>query len=159
MVYNIFFWIHTISYIVWLLAFIGSLIYYTKIRNARGQTVERPLIRTERKITSIGAHIGAVGILISGGAMASIPSGPQWGWFNFSAHGWLALKQLIFCVILLLVVASAIVSVRFKKADRAHEGELADETLRNKWKKAFNTSLAVYLLVVVNTLLGWFRPF
>lgn len=158
MAYTIFYWVHTVSYICWLLAFVGSLIYRSKIVNAQGSLVEKSLIQTERKITSIGAHIGALGILISGGAMASMPGGPQWGWFNFSAHGWLAVKQSIFVIILILVVFSVKKSIGLKKQLRSEEGNVSDEA-RKLWKGAYSYSLTVYLLVVVNVILGLFRPF
>lgn len=158
--YPIFYWIHTISWICWLLAFLFSLIYYNRATKSKnGSPIEKKYVLKERKVTNIGAHIGAVGILISGGAMASIPGGPKWGWFNFADFGWLATKQVIFFVILALVVVSIIRSVRFKKQMRAEEMEGLTDESRGLWKKAYTWSVIVYLLVLVNTVLGLTRPF
>ncbi|HKK45390.1 MAG TPA: hypothetical protein VJ964_07705, partial [Balneolaceae bacterium] len=115
MLYQIFLWIHTISYISWLIAFVLSVFFATKIRAEQDAVKKRKYMRSERLATSIGAHVGALGILISGPAMVSIPSGPQWGWFNFQMHGWLAVKQVIFIVILIFVGLSIKRSVVFKK--------------------------------------------
>jgi len=152
MSYQIFYWIHVVSYISWLLAFIASLFYAAKVRGEDDAVQKRKYMRTERMATSIGAHIGALGILISGGAMTSIPSGPQWGWFNFQLYPWLAVKQIIFLVILVLVAFSIKRSVAFKKHMR-NEEVLSTET-SEKWASAYRMSLVVYLLVVVNTFLG-----
>lgn len=159
MSYNIFYWVHIVSYISWLLAFAGSLFFAWKAGKAFQTDSESKFMKLERKSTSIGAHLGALGILISGGAMASIPSGPQWGWFNFELHSWLAIKQAIFFIILILVGFSIKRSVAFKKELKAEDGERVGDDTRKKWRKAYNMSLIVYTLVVVNTLLGLFKPF
>ena len=157
MSYEVFYWIHIVSYIAWLLAFVGSLFYGAKVQAEEDAVQKRKFMRAERFTTSIGAHVGALGILISGGALASIPSGPQWGWFSFQLYPWLALKQLIFVVILVLVGFSIKRSVAFKKRMRQEEDVLSSET-SDKWSKAYRMSLAVYLLVVVNTILGLWKP-
>lgn len=157
MPYQVFYWIHVVSYISWLLAFAGSLYYAAKVRSENDAVKKRKFMRTERLITSIGAHIGALGILISGGAMASIPNGPQWGWMNFQLYPWLAIKQILFFVILVLVGFSIKRSVAFKKHLKKEKDVLTTETSK-KWQKAYNMSLAVYILVVINTILGLTRP-
>lgn len=159
MSYNIFYWIHIVSYISWLLALVGSLFFAWKTGKAHQTPLEKKFMKLERKSTSIGAHLGALGILISGGAMASIPSGPQWGWFDFELHNWLAVKQIIFFIILILVGFSIKRSVTFKKRLKAEENDQIGDETRNRWRKAYELSLVVYLLVVVNTLLGLFKPF
>lgn len=159
MVYNIFLWIHTISYIIWLAAFVASLFYYRAIDGVKGTPREKTLVLSERKISSMGAHLAVIGILISGGAMVSIPSGNQWGWFPFSNYPWLALMQLIFLVILVIVFGVSMpAGIKLKKLFRATPNENMTDVQRSQWKKAWNISLVVYLLVVVDTLLGWFRP-
>lgn len=159
MSYNIFYWIHIFSYIAWLAAFAGSLFFAWKTGKAFQSPGEKRFMRLERKATSIGAHIGALGILISGGAMASIPSGPQWGWFNFELYGWLAVKQVIFLAILALVGFSIKRSRDFKKQLKKSDNEPIGSESRKKWRQAYDLSIFVYFLVVVNTLLGLAKPF
>lgn len=157
MSYDIFYWIHIVSYVAWLLAFVGSLFYGYKVRSEEDAVNKRKFMRSERLTTSIGAHIGALGILISGGAMASIPSGPEWGWFSFQLHPWLALKQILFIVILVLVAFSIKRSRAFKKKLSQEEGVANTET-SEKWSRAYRMSMIVYILVVVNTILGLTKP-
>lgn len=157
MSYQVFYWIHVVSYLAWLLAFIGSLFYGSKIRAEDDAVLKRKFMRIERLMTSIGGHLGALGILISGGALVSIPTGPQWGWFNFQLYPWLAVKQFLFIVILVVIGFSIKRSMVFKRRLRQEEDVLSTDT-SDKWNKAYRISMAVYILVVVNTLLGLFKP-
>ena len=159
MSYSIFYWIHIVSYIAWLAAFVGSMFFAWKTGKAFQTPKEKKFMKFERLATSIGAHLGALGILISGGAMASIPGGPKWGWFNFEDYAWLSVKQVLFLVILVLVGFSIKRSIAFKKQARSEEEDTVSLEARDKWNKAYKLSLVVYLLVLVNTLLGLFKPF
>lgn len=159
MVYQVFYWIHVVSYIAWLAAFAGSMIFAYKVGKAYKTPDEKRFMKLERRTTSIGAHLGALGILISGGALASVPGGPQWGWFNFMLYPWLALKQLIFILILVLVVFSIKRSITFKKMLKNEDSDPLIDATRRAWKRAYNMSLVVYVLVVVNTILGLAKPF
>lgn len=159
MSYNIFYWIHIVSYIVWLAAFVGSMFFAWKTGKAFQTPEEKKFMKFERLSTSIGAHLGALGILISGGAMASIPSGPKWGWFNFEDYAWLGVKQVLFMIILILVGFSIKRSIAFKKQARSEVDDAVSMEARDKWNKAYKISLIVYILVLINTLLGLFKPF
>jgi uncharacterized membrane protein len=101
LVYNIFHGIHIISAIAWLVAFVLSLFWAFKVWTSTGTDLEKKFMKRERRITSIGAHVGATGILITGAIISS--TGPSWGWFPFHLFTWLAVKQLVFIAILVLV--------------------------------------------------------
>lgn len=155
--YQIFYWVHVVSYIAWLAAFLVSTFLALKVNGEEDAVKKRKFMRSERLATSIGGHLGALGILISGGALASLPAGPQWGWFNFQMYPWLAVKQLIFVIILILVGVSMKKSIAFKRQLR--EEEVMKTETSDKWGAAYKLSLAVYILVVVNTILGLTKPF
>lgn len=156
MPYSLFYWIHIVSYLSWLAAFAGSIFFATKVHSARQFDRKCALMRLERLVTDIGAHVGAVGILISGSAMASLSTGPQWGWFPIQLYPWLAIKQVIFVVILILVALSIRRSRIFR---RAWKQEASEDALSKKWSSAYRLSLLVYLLVIVNTFLGLVKPY
>lgn len=159
MSYQVFYWIHIVSYIAWLAAFVASMFFAWKVGKAFQTPGEKRFMKLERLSTSIGAHLGALGILISGGAMASIPGGPKWGWFNFEEYTWLSVKQLLFFIILVLIFFSIKRSRAYKKQVKEEDTELISDDARGKWSKAYKLSLTVYILVLVNTLLGLFKPF
>ncbi len=154
-IYDFAYWLHIVSYLVWLIAFAVSIWYGIKVRVEEDAVIKRKLMRSERLATSIGAHIGALGILISGAVMASW--GPyNWGWFSVQLYPWLALKQILFIVILVLVAFSIKRSVVFKK--KLTQEEVPDNETLKSWWSAYRMSLAVYILVVVNTVLGLMKP-
>jgi putative copper export protein len=161
MVYNVFYWVHVVSFTVWILGFLAVMWKYSQIKNADTLQAQLPFIKTERLITNIAGHIGAIGILISGGAMASIPHGAsemKWGWFNTS-YMWLTVKQGVFFLILVILVLAAINSVKFKKMLRNEtDGELTPDA-KAQWQKAFRLSMTIYALVLLNTFLGYVKPF
>lgn len=158
MSYQIFYWVHIVSYLSWLGAFIGSMLFAWKVGKNYLTDDEGYYMKLERRATSIGAHLGALGILISGGAMASIPGGPKWGWFNFEMHSWLGIKQVLFMIILVMVGFSIKSSISFKKKIRADDDVEISEDTRDAWNAAYSLSLGVYILVVINTILGLFKP-
>jgi hypothetical protein len=157
MTYTVFYWIHIVSYIVWLLAFVASAFLGYKAYSEDDAVNKRKFMRSERLATSIGGHFGVLGILISGGALASIPSGPQWGWFNFQLYPWLAVKQILFLVILVLVGIAMKRSIAFKKRLK-QEDDVPSTDASDKWRSAYRMSMAVYILVVINTILGLTKP-
>jgi len=154
-IYNSAYWLHIISYLAWLVAFAASIWYGVKIRAEDDAVIRRQFMRSERLATSIGAHIGALGILISGAVMASW--GPyKWGWVSVQLYPWLALKQILFIVILVLVGFSIKRSIEFKK--KIGQEEVPDSETPMHWRSAYRMSLAVYILVVINTILGLTKP-
>lgn len=159
MSYEVFYWIHIVSYISWLAAFVASMFFAWKVGKAYQTEKEKKFMKFERLATSIGAHLGALGILISGGAMASVPSGPKWGWFNFEQFAWLGVKQVLFLIILVLVGLSIKKSVAYKKQVRSEDSPNISPEARGKWNSAYKMSLIIYLMVLLNTLLGLAKPF
>lgn len=157
MSYQVFYWIHITSYISWLLAFAASIALASKVRGAKQFSAKKKYMRLERLATNIGAHLGALGILISGSVMVSIGGGPQWGWFPFQLYPWLALKQIIFGIILILAVFSIRRSRALKQLLK--QDEKKEEAVSDKWSAAYRMSLLVYLLVLINTFLGLVKPY
>src|SRR5699024_8996437 len=97
--YNVFLGIHILAAIVWLITFVLSLFWAFRVWQKSKTAQEKQFMLRERKITSIGAHAGATGILISGSIISSV--GIRWGWFPFHQFTWLAVKQLVFIAILI----------------------------------------------------------
>lgn len=159
MVYSIFLLIHIISFLAWMAAFIVSIVFYLKVKNAINTQNEKKLILKERKLTMMIGHTAILGILVSGSVMVSISSGPQWGWFPFSQYGWLAAKQIIFIIILILAFGvSTPIDGKLKRMLKKDEQELMNDQQRSQWHKAWNITLIVNLLMIVNAYLGIFKP-
>lgn len=157
MLYELFRWIHILSYLTWLCVLAGSLFYGIRIHLANDRSTIYNLIKVERLITKWGVILGAGGIIISGWLLSVIPQGPQWGWFDIQLYPWLAFKQLLFAVILILIAIDIRLSKKLAKWLQANKmGEKSGAV--KKWGAAFRLSLAVYVLVIISTLLGWYKP-
>lgn len=157
MLYEVFLWIHILSYLVWLGAFAGSLLYGFRIYRANSPFTTCKLIQAERMLAKWGTIVGAGGIIISGWVLSSISQGPQWGWFDIQLYPWLALKQLLFGLVLILIVVDFSRSnklVKLLQLDSPNAKKLSVKM----WIAAYRFSIAVYILVVISTLLGWFKP-
>lgn len=158
MSYQLFYWIHVVSSIIWLVGFLASMYFAFKVKGEIDAVKKRNFMQAERKATGIGAHLGALGILISGGAIASLPTGPQWGWFNLQLYPWLTVKQILFVLILVLIGFSIKRSVALKKHLR-NEVDVLNSASVGIWERAYKVSFAVYILVVVSTILALYKPF
>lgn len=148
--------IHIISYLIWIFSFFGSMYFFFKIRNTT--TGSKPdLMRKERLVSTIGGHLGFLGIFITGGIMVSLKSGPRMGWFNFAEHGWLAWKQVLFIIAIILIFA--FVMPGSAKLKRAINERVDLNKIEKIWSKTFFFSLMVYVIVLINTILGINKPF
>ncbi len=157
MLYEFFRWTHIFSYLIWLCALAGSLVYGIRIYLIKSPPTIYKLIQTERLITKWGHILGAGGIIVSGWVLSTITQGPQWGWFDVQLYPWLALKQLLFVIILLLIIVDLKRSKKLARQLRSRD--LDSEKLSvKKWSAAYRFSMTVYLLVVISTLLGWYKP-
>lgn len=143
--------IHIVSYIIWLISFFLSVFFFFKVKSA--QLEKKPeLVRKERLFSSMTGHLGFLGIFLSGGAMVSIKSGPKWGWFNFDMYSWLAYKQILFFIALIIIGALVMPgSSKLKKMIKT--GDTFDK-IESLWNKTFFFSLLVYIIVWINTILG-----
>ncbi len=157
MLYELFRWIHILSYLIWLCAFAGSLVYGFRIYQSENKFTANTLIQSERLLTKWGYVFGAVWIIISGWVLSTISQGPQWGWFDIQLYPWLALKQLLYVIILILIAIDLRRSKNLAQWMEANkEGE--NREVVNKWGTAYRISIAIYILVVISTLLGWYKP-
>ncbi|NGP86792.1 DUF2269 family protein [Fodinibius halophilus] len=157
MSYQFYFWLHIISYVIWLVAFAGSLICGIKIRIEDSTPVQKRLIRYERLLSAIGSYTGAIGIIISGSIMSSMSVGPPWGWFDVQLYPWLALKQLLFGIIILFLAIEIKRNIILKKY-LSQQKEILYSKIKKRWRNAYRISMIIYALVVLSIFLGILKP-
>jgi len=148
--------IHIVSYIIWLVSFFVSIYFFFKIRKATSDG-KPSLMRKERLFSTMGGHLGFLGIFLTGGMMASIKTGPQFGWFNFADYGWLAWKQVLFFIAMIIVFT--VVMPGSSKLKKLINNSADINEIDAQWSKTYFFSLLVYTIVWVNTLLGLQKPF
>ena len=162
MAYNIFLFLH-----IFFASMVLSLIpfgMFMKGRKARskGTPVELYNIQMEFGVGRFMGMIGGIGLLVAGGAMAGIGKMP---WFDFgnSAFLWLAVKQTVYVVVLILnfgfmmpVGKKAMPLIAQQLATGGSGG--ATEEIRALSAKASAIGMIMGLLGLTNAILGVFGP-
>ena len=98
-----------------------ALIMLGRMKRTKGTPAELTTMSNLNLIGSTFGMIGGLGILITGGALVGIES---YKWFAFSEFPWLAWKQTIFVVI--LIINFAIVMPASKKMKKLIEARVAE---------------------------------
>ena len=99
--------------------------------------------------------IGGLGILATGISM--VAESPVYGFFQFSANHWLATKQIL--MVILLIILGAIIIPTSKKvraaigSDFEKTEQLSDDVYSNL-NKLFKWNLVINIIVLINFLLA-----
>ena len=135
--------LHIIFSGIWLSFFVTEIIFRKKINN--GFSVKENT-SNYLALTNIFGIIGTVGILVTG-ILLVLNSG--YGFFDMTSNHWLATKQII--LVIILILTGAIVIPTAKKIRIEIESNVEELTL-SSLKKLFKTNLIINLLVILNLL-------
>lgn len=144
--------LHVLSVIIWLGFVPADLILRSQITRSRGKESEGALISTYLKLANLTGIIGMTGVLLTGILLVSSLS--YYSFFDFSSNHWLATKQVIMVILLLIVFLMLIPGAKKLRLalNSAHNGFPENET--NKLNKVYNTVTLINILVLINFLLG-----
>jgi hypothetical protein len=155
--YTIFLILHIISAGIWIALAPAMTVVSGLMRKSRGTPAEYNYMRVAGVLGLMLGNIGGIGILVTGPAMVGIH---HWPWFPFDSMPWLAWKQVIYIVILLLsfgVMVPASKKTRKKLAEELqsnHQGPGASEELRAMFNRQGAIGMLIGLLVLTNIILG-----
>jgi hypothetical protein len=162
--YDVFIALHVLSAGLWVANLPVVLILNGLSKRATNTAGEVHYMAAAGRIGLIMGNIGAIGILITGPAMAGMSEG--YGWFQFGDPGqtWLAWKQTLW--VIGLIWTGAILIPRSKKLrtqimqhmdpKRANTG--ASDDLRTAWSGYVTSVVVLNLIVLINIFLGKLRP-
>jgi hypothetical protein len=154
--YTVFVILHIIS-VGFAIGLVGMAIIGTSLRKkVMGTAAELAAIRSAATILPVMGTIATVGILVTGAVMTTM----SYAWFPFSSLPWLAIKQTVFTILLIVVLAS--LRPRGDKILAKATTELAGSSamqgasaeLRALVSRQYATTLFVGLLVLINISLG-----
>ena len=159
--YTVFVILHILSAGVWIGLGVVTVLTNNFRQRAAGTLGELYLMRLTLICGSVMGNIGGIGILITGPAMAGIHGLP---WFPFGTLPWLAIKQVVFLVVLLITFA--IYVPRSKKIGRRIGEEMgganpamgASAELRTMFDRIVTVGMVVQILVLLNIILGEWQP-
>jgi len=142
--------LHIIFAGLWLSFFIIEIILRGKIN--KGISVNEN-VSNYLTFANLFGNIGAIGILLTG-ILLVVNSG--YGFFDMSSNHWLASKQIILVIILIVTFAMVIPTMKKVRKDLKND----NETLPNSnLKKLFKANLIINILVLLNFLFAITRHF
>jgi len=137
--------LHIIFAGIWLIYFAADIIIKRKIETSNNQQTKNEMISLYLQLSNLFGIVGSIGIALTGIAVIIINSG--YGFFDMSHAHWLATKQIIFVIILLISFLKIIPnSKKLRTAISNSDSEAANDLL----KKVFNSNKIVNILVILN---------
>lgn len=155
LLYSVLLVIHILSAVIWLSFLPADMVLRNSIRQSRGKDGEKKLVSLYLKLNNITGSIGMTGILITGVILTSIL--PYYSFFDFSRNHWLATKQVI--MVILIILASAVLIPKAKKIRQDLNQDLdtnfpLTEEAVIKIKKLETIITGMNVLVLINFLLA-----
>lgn len=144
--------IHIVFASIWLINFVTEPVLRKQIVNNKNKSGERKFIILYLMIANLLGMIGALGILITG--ISLVLTSGFWGFFQFSANHWLAAKQVL--MVVLLVVIGAFVIPTAKNIRREIGTELENSSpIPDAGYKAINKMFALNMIINIIVLINF----
>lgn len=126
---------------IWLAFFIFELV----LRKQNQKNLDIDKVTTYIKLTNVFGIIGSLGILVTGILIVTMNS--QYGFFDMTANHWLAAKQIIFLIILILT-GSMVIPNSKKVREKLKNSQL--ESTSKELSRLFMANQIINYLVVIN---------
>ncbi len=150
--YDVLLVLHKIFAAFWLSMIPADFLITRYIKSAKGKSGERKLISLWLKMLNMTGMVGLTGILITGIWIVFI--NPYFGFFRMTNNHWLASKQIITVVIIILTGVYFIPlgkKIRLSLGDEEATSGLGEESYKNI-KKLSNIALITSVLIGLNYL-------
>lgn len=137
----------------WLMSFVIDLILKKLITKSKGTDNEKNLIGFYLKTINIPGIISASGILLTG--IVLIILNPGYGFFDMSANHWLAAKQILMVVLLIIIFVFVIPASKKIRNEINSKLELNYKTSEDTYKylgKIYKLNTIINIIVVLNFL-------
>ncbi|MCX6150681.1 MAG: hypothetical protein NTX22_09175 [Ignavibacteriales bacterium] len=147
--------VHILSAVIWLSLLPADLILRQFISASKGKSGERKLLSVYLKLTNTTGIIGMTGILITGIILISVL--PYYSFFQFSVNHWLATKQVIMVILIILTFAVLIPKAKKVRTELSDDFESSVELLPSFYEKLrglWKIVTVINILVLINFLLA-----
>ena len=152
MIYSTLVTLHIIFAGIWISNLLADSFFRKQIITSKNSSDERKFINIYLKFINFLSSISATGILLTG-ILLVLNSG--YGFFRMTDNHWLATKQILM-VVLLLIIGTIIIPTAKKlrvSLGSDYENNLSDES-RSLLKKLFNFNTIINIIVIINFLLA-----
>lgn len=144
--------LHIIFAGIWLVTFFLDTIFKNIIKS-KLDNPDKQVISLYLRFGNLFGAIGSLGILITGIIMVNM--NPGYGFFDMTANHWLATKQVIMVVILVLIFTSIVPTAKKLRSEiEKNLNENSTEELKTNLTKMFKVTASVNGLVILNLLLA-----
>ncbi len=147
--------LHIIFAGMWLINLAVYPILRSSVVNNKNKSGEKKFIHLYLTFANLFGMIGGAGILLTGIFMVTDNS--LFGFFQFTANHWLATKQIL--MVILLIILGVIIIPTSKKVRAAigsdfEKTEQLSDDVYNNLNKLFKWNLVINIIVLINFLLA-----
>ena len=147
--------LHIIFAGMWLTSFISNSFFKSAIVRSKNKNGEKKFIHLYLTYANFLGMIASVGILLTGILMVSM--NPGYGFFQMTANHWLAAKQIVMVVILVIIGAFLIPTAKRLRlsigADLDSPAPVSEDGYK-ELQKLFKLGTTLNILVLLNFLLA-----
>lgn len=147
--------LHVVFAGIWLINLLTDFLLRRYIITNKNKIGEKKFIHLYLLFANLFGMIGAIGILITGITM--VVQNPAYGFFRMSSNHWLATKQIL--MVVLLVILGGFIIPTAKKVRTAIGKDLENQNPLNEdgyknLQKLFKLNTAINIIVLINFLLA-----
>lgn len=143
--------LHIIFAGAWLINFATDILLRRYILSNKNKIGEKKFIHLYMTFANLFGMIGAGGILITG--IALVLENPAYGFFSMSANHWLATKQILMTLLLVILVAFIIPTAKKVRIaigkDLESQSPFSEEGYKNL-QKLFTLNTIINMIVIIN---------
>ena len=153
--YTLLLHLHIVFAGIWLINLLTDLLLRNYIISNKNKIGEKKFIHLYLTFANLFGMVGAIGILVTGITM--ITQNPAYGFFRMSSNHWLATKQILM-VVLLIILAGFIIptakKVRTAIGKDLENNDMINEIAHKNLQKLFKLNTAINIIVLINFLLA-----
>ncbi|MFA7227781.1 MAG: hypothetical protein WC061_02000 [Melioribacteraceae bacterium] len=145
--------LHVVFAGAWLINFVTDLILRSHILSNKNKIGEKKFIHLYMTFANLFGMIGAGGILITG--IALVLENPAYGFFSMSSNHWLATKQILMTVLLIILVTYIIPTAKKVRVAIGRDLESSSAISEDGYKnlqKLFTLNTVINMIVLINFL-------
>lgn len=153
--------LHIISAGVWIAQAVADLAFVRVMRSSEGKPVELPLLMAQTRVLTVMGQFGGIGILLTGFGLLWVDGFSFLGVGGFTPN-WLLVKQIVYLVAMglaFVVLIPAQNRLRPQFVVAAKGTPKVTPEIRQLSQRMMLTSRLINVLVLVNILLGVWKPF
>jgi uncharacterized membrane protein len=147
--------LHIVFAGMWLTSFLLSPLFKSAIYSSKNKIGEKKFIHFYLIYSNLLGIVSSIGVLVTGIVLVIL--NPGFGFFSMSANHWLATKQIIMVVILVIIGGFIVPTAKKLRlsigADLENASQLSEESYKDL-NKLFKLGLAINVLVLINFLLA-----